>query len=251
MIGHQGSILALNQKGMALELVLMTMFMHWLSSAHHYLDCWWGLFIVAYDIILLISFSPIFILLGMVGMMGAAALTKKRGGYTNTKLHGIMAWVGMMIAGGGLYVIYQNKESMGKNHFTTYHSWGKWSVISFTLSRSMYTMKLFLICSIQSTLQHILNNYWNVIYTKIKAGLGALGGCVLPGIAGAVFLHPDFGIDKQNKLFRKVHKYASRALLMLAWCATISGLKTLVGDDIKPLIMFAAPLVIAAPFTLM
>ena len=62
--------------------------------------------------------------------MGAAALTKKRGGYTNTKLHGIMAWVGMMIAGGGLYVIYQNKESMGKNHFTTYHSWGKCSVIS-------------------------------------------------------------------------------------------------------------------------
>lgn len=100
-------------------------------------------------------------------------------------------------------------------------------------------------------MQHISNNYCNVIYTTIKAGLGALGGCVLPGIAGAVFLHPDFGIDKQNKLFRKVHKYASRALLMLAWCATISGLKTLVGDDIKPLIMFAAPLVIAAPFTLM
>ena len=63
--------------------------------------------------------------------MGAAALTKKRGGYTNTKLHGIMAWVGMMIAGGGLYVIYQNKESMGKNHFTTYHSWGKCSVICY------------------------------------------------------------------------------------------------------------------------
>ena len=96
-----------------------------------------------------------------------------------------------------------------------------------------------------------LEQLLQLIYSTIKAGLGALGGCVLPGIAGAVFLHPDFGIDKQNKLFRKVHKYASRALLMLAWCATISGLKTLVGDDIKPLIMFAAPLVIAAPFTLM
>ena len=59
---------------------------------------------------------------GMVGMMGAGALTKKRGGYTNTKLHGIMAWVGMILAGCGLYVIYQNKENMGKQHFTTLHA---------------------------------------------------------------------------------------------------------------------------------
>ena len=139
-------------------------------------------------------------------MMGSAALTKKRGGYTNTKLHGIMAWVGMMLAGGGLYVIYQNKESMGKPHFTSVHSW---------------------------------------------TGLASLGGCVLPGIAGAVFLHPDFGIDKQNKLYRKVHKYASRSLMMLAWCATLSGLKTLVGDDYQTLALFAAPMLIAAPFTLM
>ena len=83
-----------------------------------------------------------------------------------------------------------------------------------------------------------------------KAGIGSLVGCVLPALAGAVFLHPDFGIDKQNKLYRKVHKYVSRALLMLAWCATLSGLKTLVGDDYKTLILFAAPMLIAAPFTL-
>ena len=57
--------------------------------------------------------------------MGASALTKKRGGYTNTKLHGIMSWTGMMLAGGGLYVIYQNKEEMGKDHFQTIHSWGE------------------------------------------------------------------------------------------------------------------------------
>jgi len=74
-------------------------------------------------------FGILIILLGMVGMMGAAALTKKRGGYKNTKLHGIMAWVGMMLAGGGLYVIYQHKESMGKAHFTTYHSWGERSIL--------------------------------------------------------------------------------------------------------------------------
>lgn len=57
--------------------------------------------------------------------MGAAALTKKRGGYTNTKMHGIMAITGMVLGGAGLYVIYQNKESMGKEHFTTLHSRGK------------------------------------------------------------------------------------------------------------------------------
>ena len=109
----------------------------------------------------------IFILLGMVGMMGAAALTKKRGGYTNTKLHGIMAWVGMMIAGGGLYVIYQNKESMGKNHFTTYHSWGKWSVLYCVYYwRSIYTMKLFLICSIQSTWCNISWTTTETLYTR-------------------------------------------------------------------------------------
>ena len=62
---------------------------------------------------------------GMVGLMGSAALTKKRGGYTNTKMHGIMASTGLMLAFGGFYVIYQNKESMGKQHFTTYHSWGE------------------------------------------------------------------------------------------------------------------------------
>jgi hypothetical protein len=63
-------------------------------------------------------------------MMGVAAVTKKRGGYTNTKLHGMIAWAGLILAGGGLYVIYQHKESMGKNHYTTYHSWGE-SVIAF------------------------------------------------------------------------------------------------------------------------
>ncbi|KAL3792930.1 hypothetical protein ACHAW5_006837 [Stephanodiscus triporus] len=152
------------------------------------------------------SWHPMLMMCGMFGMMGAAAITKKRGGYTNTKLHGMMAWGGMMLAGGGLYAIYGHKNAMGKAHFTTLHSW---------------------------------------------AGLAAFGGCICAGMAGGVFLHPDFGIDKQNKLIRTVHKYLSRALLMLAWMATLSGLKTLVGDDIKTLILFAAPLVVVAPFTLM
>ncbi|KAL7524938.1 hypothetical protein ACHAWF_001139 [Thalassiosira exigua] len=152
------------------------------------------------------SWHPMLMMIGMVGMMGAAALTKKRGGYTNTKLHGIMAWVGIMVAGAGLYVIYQNKENMGKEHFTSLHSW---------------------------------------------AGLAAFGGVIGAGLAGGVVLHPDFGIDKQNKMIRAVHKNLSRALLMMAWCASLSGFKTLIGDDVKTLILFAAPVVLAAPFTLM
>lgn len=63
-------------------------------------------------------------------MMGTAALTKKRMGYVNTKLHGIMAWVGLLMSGSGLYVIYQNKNNMGKDHFTTLHSKGKFVLIS-------------------------------------------------------------------------------------------------------------------------
>jgi hypothetical protein len=70
-------------------------------------------------------------------------------------------------------------------------------------------------------------------------------------MAGGAFLHPDFGVDKQNKLIRSVHKYLGRSLLFLAWMATLSGLKTLVEDDYKTLVLFAAPLVVAAPFTLM
>lgn len=73
----------------------------------------------------------------------------------------------------------------------------------------------------------------------------------MAGIAGGVFLHPDFGIDKQNGTIRTAHKYMSRVLLLVAWVATLSGLKTLIGDDMMSLIVFAGPLVVAAPFTLM
>jgi hypothetical protein len=76
-------------------------------------------------------------------------------------------------------------------------------------------------------------------------------GCVMVGTVGAAFLHPDFGIAKQNGTIRSAHKYFSRILLLVAWAATLSGLKTLIGDDMTSLIIFAGPLVVAAPFTLM
>ena len=74
-------------------------------------------------------------------MMGAAALTKKRGGYTNTKLHGIMAWVGMMIAGGGLYVIF----------IKTRRAWGRIILQHIILGVSEV---LYLVCIIEG--QYIL-----------------------------------------------------------------------------------------------
>jgi uncharacterized membrane protein len=153
------------------------------------------------------SWHPFLMMVGMVGLMGTAALTKKRMGYTNTKLHGMIAWAGLVSSYIGLYIIYQNKENMGKSHFTTLHS---------------------------------------------KAGLVVLVGSTMLGMAGGVFLHPDFGIDKQNGLIRTGHKWASRGVLGLAWMATLSGLQTLIGeDDVGTLVMFAAPLLLAAPFTLL
>ena len=60
--------------------------------------------------------------------MGTATLTKKRMGYVNTKMHGMIAMAGLFLSIGGFYVIYENKNQMGKDHFTTLHSWGKKSI---------------------------------------------------------------------------------------------------------------------------
>ena len=59
--------------------------------------------------------------LGMVGCMGISAVTKKLGGYTNTKLHGILSSLGVVLSLGGLYAIYQNKNLYERPHFTSYH----------------------------------------------------------------------------------------------------------------------------------
>eukprot|EP00956_Cyclotella_meneghiniana_P021679 scaffold39746_cov74-Cyclotella_meneghiniana.AAC.7 len=83
------------------------------------------------------------------------------------------------------------------------------------------------------------------------AGLAVLVGSLMLGLAGGVFLHPDFGIAKQNGTIRSAHKYSSRVVLLVAWLATLSGLKTLIGDDTTTLLFFAGPLAVAAPFTLM
>jgi hypothetical protein len=103
------------------------------------------------------SWHPFLMITGFVAMMGLSAITKKLGGYKNTKTHGILASLGVICACGGLYVIYQHKEMMGKEHLTSTHS----------------------------------------IF-----GIITVASAFMPMLAGAIFLHPDFGIDKTNKLYR-------------------------------------------------
>jgi hypothetical protein len=67
------------------------------------------------------SWHPLLMTCGMIGCMGIAALTKKMGGYTNTKNHGLLANLGIFLSLGGLYAIYSNKTLHERPHFTSYH----------------------------------------------------------------------------------------------------------------------------------
>jgi hypothetical protein len=97
------------------------------------------------------SWHPFLMTCSMVGLAGMGVVTKKLGGYTNTKLHAMLGWSAIFTAVTGLYCIYRNKELNGKSHLTTVHSW---------------------------------------------FGIGVFMSVVGLGLAGSVFLHPDFGIDK-------------------------------------------------------
>jgi len=141
---------------------------------------------------------------GMIGCMGIATITKKLGGYTNTKNHGYLAALGITLSLGGLYAIYSNKNMWGKQHFTTTHG---------------------------------------------KAGLAVVLMALGAGLVGSVFLHPDFGVDKTNKSIRWMHKTFARCVLAAAWGTAVYGFYTLTKDPIE-LALFAVPLLVLAPFTL-
>lgn len=68
------------------------------------------------------SWHPFLMTTGFVGMMGSAVVTKKLGGYTNTKLHGLLASTGTLMVAVGLYVIFDNKRNFDKPHLTSNHS---------------------------------------------------------------------------------------------------------------------------------
>lgn len=67
------------------------------------------------------SWHPFLMTAGMVGSLGISAVTKKMGGYTNTKMHGVLASLGFVLSLGGFYAIYHNKNLYEKPHFTSTH----------------------------------------------------------------------------------------------------------------------------------
>ena len=67
------------------------------------------------------SWHPFLMTFGMVGSMGMGAITKKLGGYANTKTHGVLSGVGYLMAVFGFVAIYHNKNLLGKAHFQTTH----------------------------------------------------------------------------------------------------------------------------------
>jgi len=68
------------------------------------------------------SWHPFLMTCGMVGLAGVGALTKKLGGYTNTKSHAILSGGSLLLSLAGLYCIYHNKEINGKSHLTSNHA---------------------------------------------------------------------------------------------------------------------------------
>lgn len=67
------------------------------------------------------NYHPLCMLIGFVALAGNAILIKKIGGYENTKLHSIIMSVALTFALLGWYVIYTNKEMLGKAHLLTMH----------------------------------------------------------------------------------------------------------------------------------
>lgn len=150
------------------------------------------------------SWHPFLMTTGFIGMIGSAAVTKKLGGYTNTKYHGLLASMGTLMAIGGLYVIFINKRNFDKPHLTSYHS---------------------------------------------AAGIITVAGCITVMLVGGIFLHPDFGFLNKHTKIRLFHKWFSRMTVLLAWITCYMGLMQLTSNKIV-LMIYALPLIILMPFTL-
>lgn len=151
------------------------------------------------------SWHPFLMICGLMGAMGVGAVTKKLGGYANTKMHGNLSSIGLCMALGGLYVIYNNKEIHGKPHITSLHA---------------------------------------------KMGLLTIFLAVGPAFFGAFFLHPDWGMDKTNQDYRTMHKWCARASMLSAYITGFVGLQKMT-DDTVILALYALPLMIMAPMTLL
>ncbi|GKY96247.1 hypothetical protein MPSEU_000584500 [Mayamaea pseudoterrestris] len=151
------------------------------------------------------SWHPLLMTCGMVGFAGVGAVTKKLGGYTNTKIHAVLGFLSMVANAAGVWIIYNNKELNGYPHLKTTHA---------------------------------------------KIGLVVVIACFGVGLAGSVFLHPDFGVDKTNQTIRYWHKTASRLALILSWFTATLGLMQLVPKDLMSVAVYAGPLLCLVPFVL-
>lgn len=70
------------------------------------------------------SWHPFFMIVGFAPLAIVAILYKKVGGYDNTKTHGILMSLSSVCAAFAFYVIYSNKNTYKKPHFTTLHGQG-------------------------------------------------------------------------------------------------------------------------------
>ena len=68
------------------------------------------------------SWHPTSMIFAFIFLAGVSILTKKAGGYVNTKVHGIMMTFATILGCFGWYVIYSNKELFGKPHLVTLHA---------------------------------------------------------------------------------------------------------------------------------
>lgn len=68
------------------------------------------------------SYHPSAMMVSFVSLSASAAIVKKRGGYEHTKLHGNLMGLAMVLAAFGWYVIYSNKQLLGKPHLTSWHA---------------------------------------------------------------------------------------------------------------------------------
>jgi hypothetical protein len=68
------------------------------------------------------SWHPTSMIFAFIFLAGVSILTKKAGGYVNTKIHGVLMTVATVLGCFGWYVIYSNKELFGKPHLVTLHA---------------------------------------------------------------------------------------------------------------------------------
>ena len=162
--------------------------------------------------------------IAFVSLAGNAALIKKIGGAVNTRLHG-----------------YTRKLSY------------KYSEV----------ICVFILGSLMSAATALAGFAFYVIYSNkginhkkhLTTVHGKLGAAVLVGytglaIAGAVALHPDFGVLRTNKTVRAIHKWGGRFLTAAAWFVSVLGFITMQKSLVQR-VAFGAPLLVGGFYVLL